>query len=83
MPISSVVISPELIRKTIEENNYIPENAKEYITTEEFKAQYGLEKLKSFKKGKELLEFLFGTKEQNAISLTYSLEFKREFHSFS
>lgn len=82
MPISSVVISPELIRKTIEENNYIPENAKEYITTEEFKAQYGLEKLKSFKKGKELLEFLFGTKEQNAISLTYSLEFKREFHSF-
>lgn len=74
MSISNIVISPELIRKTIEENNYIPENAKEHITTEEFKAQYGLEKLKSFEKGSELLEFLFGTRKQNENSLTYSIE---------
>ncbi len=74
MSISNVVISPELISKTIEENNFIPDNAKGHMTTNEFESTYGLEALKSFNKGKELLEFLFGIQSQNKKSLTYSLE---------
>lgn len=82
MPKNNAIISDELIKQTIEENNYIPDNAKNHMTTDEFRSIYGVEALKKYKKGKELLEFLFGISSQNEISLAYSLESNKKITSF-
>lgn len=82
MPNKNVVLSNEVIEKTIREKNYIPSDAKDHMTTEEFREMYGLEVLKSFEKGKDLLEFLFGIKGQNENSLAYSLECNKKITSF-
>ena len=47
----NVILSAELIKKIIEENNYIPDNALNHMTTEEFRSIYGIDALKSFEKG--------------------------------
>lgn len=78
----NVILSAELIKKIIEENNYIPDNALNHMTTEEFRSIYGIDALKSFEKGKELLEFLFGRYQQNEKSLAYSLESNVNITSF-
>ena len=79
---SNVILSAELIKKIIEENNYIPDNALNHMTTEEFRSIYGIDALKSFEKGRDLLEFLFGTKGQNEKSLAYSVECNKRITSF-
>lgn len=71
---AGIVLSKEVIERTIKENNYIPDNANNHITTEEFQEMYGLETLKSYEEGRELLYFLFGIRKHNENSLTYSLE---------
>jgi 5-methylcytosine-specific restriction endonuclease McrBC GTP-binding regulatory subunit McrB len=74
MPNANILLSNELIKRTIDENKYIPDEAKDHMTTEEFSDMYGLEALKSYGKSRELLYFLFGNLEHNENSLTYSLE---------
>jgi len=66
------MITNEILINIIESGDYLPAN--KHLTKEEFSAKYGLEKLIGLKKDKEMLKFLFGTKEQNPDSLTYSLE---------
>ena len=82
MSTASIVLSKEVLEKTIKENNYIPDNAKDHMTTEEFRKMYGLESLKTYEKGRELLYFLFGNRTHNENSLTYSLEFNRRITSY-
>lgn len=79
---TSIVLSKEAIEKTIKENDFIPDNATNHMTTKEFRKTYGLEALKSYGKGRELLEFLFGRREQNENSLAYSLESNKRITSF-
>lgn len=79
---ANIVLSKEVLERTIIENDYIPANAKDHITTEEFREKYGLKVLKSYEKGRELLEFLFGRRKQNENSLAYSLENNNRITSF-
>ena len=79
---SLTVISEAQIRKVIEENNYIPEKARNHITTKEFSELYGLEALKKMSDGQKVLHFLFGLKQHNENSLTYCLEYKPNFIHF-
>ncbi|MBR5273358.1 MAG: AAA family ATPase [Clostridia bacterium] len=76
------MLTNELIRKTILEGKYIPSDATDHMTTQEFRDLYGCEVLKKYTKGKELLHFLFGNIEHNSRSLTYSLEVNTKITSF-
>ena len=60
--VSNVILSAELIKKIIEENNYIPDNAMNHMTTEEFRSIYGIDALKSFEKRKRLIGISFRNK---------------------
>lgn len=74
MPNTNIMLAKEIIEKAIRDNNYIPDKAKDHMTTEEFQEMYGLKVLKSYEKDRELLYFLFGNRDDNENSLTYSLE---------
>ena len=74
MPELTVVIPEEIIRAKIAANNYLPEGAESHMTTQEFHALYGLDALRKLTKDVNMLLFLFGSKDQNNQSLTYSLE---------